>query len=247
MEQAEEIIVIRQSIHELLNGDSGNGSVYGRVMTVLIIASLLPLCFREPPAILEMVEWFCVAVFVLDYIARWCTADKQLNKGALSFVLYPFTPMAIIDLVSILPAFIVLNPAWRALRVLRLFRLVRAFKLFRYSKSMNAIAAVFSKQKQSLLIVLGLAIGYVLVSALIIFNVEPDTFGSFFDAVYWAVVSLTTVGYGDLYPQTEIGRFIAMLSSLMGIAVVALPAGIITAGLLEEISEDNHNIDSHDK
>ena len=87
----------------------------------------------------------------------------------------------------------------------------------------------------SLLAVLCLAIGYILVSALAIFNVEPETFNTFFDAVYWAVVSLTTVGYGDLYPSSDVGRTIAMISSLMGVAVVALPSGIITAGLLDEL------------
>ena len=128
-----------------------------------------------------------------------------------------------------------LNDALRTLRVLRLFRTLRAFKLIRYSKSTSAIAAVFEKQREALLAVLCLAIGYILVSALVIFNVEPDTFNTFFDAVYWAVVSLTTVGYGDLYPSSDVGRTIAMISSLMGVAVVALPSGIITAGLLDEL------------
>ena len=108
-------------------------------------------------------------------------------------------------------------------------------KLIRYSKSASAIAAVFEKQREALLAVLCLAIGYILVSALVIFNVEPDTFNTFFDAVYWAVVSLTTVGYGDLYPSSDVGRTIAMISSLMGVAVVALPSGIITAGMLDEL------------
>ena len=76
-----------------------------------------------------------------------------------------------------------------------------------------------------------------LVSALIIFNVEPESFYTLFDAIYWATVSLTTVGYGDIYPVTTAGRVITMLSSVLGIAVVALPAGIITAGYMSEIQE----------
>lgn len=82
-----------------------------------------------------------------------------------------------------------------------------------------------------------MAIAYVLISALVIFNVEPDSFATFFDAVYWATVSLTTVGYGDIYPVTTIGRVVTMLSSVFGIAIVALPAGIITAGYMNEINE----------
>ena len=207
----------------------------GHVMTVLIIASLLPLCFKESSPVLVTIEYACVLVFIADYLARWATADLKLGKGALSFLIYPFPPMAVIALLSILPVFNALNDAPRTLRVLRLFRALRTFKLIRYSKSASAIAAVFEKQREALLAVLCLAIGYILVSALAIFNVEPETFNTFFDAVYWAVVSLTTVGYGDLYPTSDVGRAIAMISSLMGVAVVALPSGIITAGMLDEL------------
>ena len=207
----------------------------GHVMTVLIIASLLPLCFKESSPVLETIEYACVLVFIADYLARWATADLKLGKGALSFLIYPFTPMAVIDLLSILPVFNAHNDALRTLRVLRLFRALRMFKLIRYSKSASAIAAVLEKEREALLAVLCLAIGYILVSALVIFKVEPETFNTFFDAVYWAVVSLTTVGYGDLYPTSDVGRAIAMISSLMGVAVVALPSGILTAGMLEEL------------
>ena len=226
---------MRKRLYSLLNGDGRAAMWYGRVMTVLIVASLLPLCFKGSSPILETIEYACVLVFIVDYLARWATADLKLRKGALSFLIYPFTPMAIIDLASILPVFNALNDALRTLRVLRLFRTLRAFKLIRYSKGASAIAAVFEKQREALLAVLCLAIGYILVSALVIFNVEPDTFNTFFDAVYWAVVSLTTVGYGDLYPSSAVGRTIDLISSLMGVAVVALPSGIITAGLLDEL------------
>ena len=230
---------MRERLYSLVNGDEGEAMWCGRVMTVLIVASLVPLCFKDSNPALEVVEYVCVVVFILDYLARWVTADLKLGKGALSFVIYPFTPMAIIDLLSILPVFLALNDALRTLRVLRLFRAARAFKLIRYSRSASAISAVFEKQRQALLAVLCFAIAYILVSALVVFNVEPDTFRTFFDAVYWAVVSLTTVGYGDLYPSTDVGRAIAMISSLMGVAVVALPSGIITAGMLDELRGDD--------
>lgn len=234
---------MRERLYSLVNGDEGEAMWCGRVMTVLIVASLVPLCFKDSNPALEVVEYVCVVVFILDYLARWVTADLKLGKGALSFVIYPFTPMAIIDLLSILPVFLALNDALRTLRVLRLFRAARAFKLIRYSRSASAISAVFEKQRQALLAVLCFAIAYILVSALVVFNVEPDTFHTFFDAVYWAVVSLTTVGYGDLYPSTDVGRTIAMISSLMGVAVVALPSGIITAGMLDELRRDDDEDD----
>lgn len=83
-----------------------------------------------------------------------------------------------------------------------------------------------------------LAIGYIVISAIIMFNVEPESFKSFFDAVYWATVSLTTVGYVDIYPVTVLGRIVAMFSSFFGIAVVALPVGIVTAEYLGTIKND---------
>ena len=228
---------MREKLYEILEGDTHRAHVYGRIMTVLIILSLVPLCFKEIPTFFVIMEWVCVSIFMLDYLARWSCADMKLGMGKRSFLIYPITPMAVIDLVSILPSFIALNPAWRSLRAVRLFRVLRAFRLIRYSKNISAITRVFIKNKTSLIVVVGLAVAYVLISALVIFQVEPDTFNTFFDAVYWAMVSLTTVGYGDLYPTTVIGRTIAMMSSFTGIAVVALPAGIITAGLLDELRE----------
>ena len=80
-----------------------------------------------------------------------------------------------------------------------------------------------------------MAFGYILIAALVIFNVEPQTFDNFFEAIYWACVSLTTMGYGDIYPVTAAGRLVTMVSSFVGIAIVALPSGIITAGYMDEI------------
>ena len=107
-----------------------------------------------------------------------------------------------------------------------------------YSQSIKLIKNVFKNSKKPLITVGLLALAYVLISALVIFNAEPDTFDTFFDAVYWATVSLTTMGYGDIYPVTTIGRIITMISSVFGIAIIALPSGIITAGLMEEINKN---------
>ena len=125
---------------------------------------------------------------------------------------------------------------FKVIRLLRTLRVLRVFKAIRYSNNVQMILGVFRRTKESLLIVCGIAGIYTLISALVIFNVEPDTFETFFDAVYWATVSLTTMGYGDIYPISVAGRIVTMISSFMGIAIVALPAGIITSGMMEEIN-----------
>jgi len=230
----------RERIHVILNNDDENDKAsiwYNRIMVVCIACSIVPLWFRESNLIFDIIEYVCVLVFITDYSMRWATADLSLGRGKLSFLIYPFTPMAIVDLLSILPALVALNPSFRTLRMLRILRALRAFKLVRYSKGVQAIFNAIKNRREQLMVVLILALAYVVVCATVIFNVEADTFGSFFEALYWSVVSLTTVGYGDLYPTTEIGRFIAMASSLMGIAIVALPSGIITTGLLEELED----------
>ena len=152
--------------------------------------------------------------------------------------------MAIIDLISILPSLTILNNIFKIFRLfrmtktIRVLRTVRILKGLRYSKSVSIIIDVLKYSKDPLLAVGSLSLGYVLISALIIFNVEPQTFPTFFNAVYWATISLTTVGYGDIYPVSLIGRLVAMISSIFGIAIVALPAGIITAGYMKAITKD---------
>ncbi len=146
--------------------------------------------------------------------------------------------MAIIDLLSILPSINMINKGFKVLKTIRLirtFRVLRIFKSFRYSKNIQIILQVGKNSKKALIAVLYLAIGYIFVCALIIFNVEPDSFNTFFDAI---TISLTTVGYGDIYPITTLERIITMVSSFMGIAIVALPASIITAGYMKEIESD---------
>ncbi len=233
---------MRKRIYEIISASNGQdlpSSVYDLFMMAVIIASLIPLIFKESNAAFEILDTICAGIFIIDYLLRWATADfKFSGRHVISFLRYPFSPMAIVDLVSILPSVTVINRGFKILRVLRMFRALRvfrSFKLVRYSKNAQIIANIFKKQREPLGCVLILAIGYIIISALIVFNVEPDSFNSFFDAVYWATVSLTTMGYGDIYPVTEIGRIVTMVSSIFGIAIVALPAGIITAGYMDEL------------
>lgn len=224
-------------------------SIYDSFILITVIVSLIPLAFKEQTPLFSAIDKITVTIFIVDYILRWITADYKLGrKESTSFIKYPFTPMAVVDLLSILPSITMMSSVFkvfrvfRMLKVMRVFRTMRVFRVFkaaRYSKSMEIIGNVIRNSTSALAAVGTLAVLYVLVSALVVFNVEPDTFGDFFEAIYWATVSLTTVGYGDIYPVTAVGKFVAMISSVFGIAIVALPAGIITAGYMEELTKEH--------
>jgi len=249
---------MRKKIYYVIEKSDDNNmlsSIYDYCMLISIIASIIPLFFKTDNIAFQVVDKITVGIFIIDYFLRWITADYKLEKkGIISFILYPFTFMAIIDLLSILPSLSIISKGFKALRVLRMIRAMRVFRVFkaiRYSKSFKIIGNVLRNSKDSLIAVCVLAFGYIMISALIIYNVEPDTFDTFFDALYWATVSLTTVGYGDIYPTSIMGRIITMISSIFGIAIVALPAGIITAGYMNEINKDNkedseNEINKHD-
>lgn len=241
---------MRERIYQIIeksDGEDKPSRIYDTLMLVSIVGSLIPLAFKTENTIFLVIDKTAMGIFIIDYLLRWATADfKYEKRGILSFLKYPFSPMAIIDLLSILPSLSIVNNGFKALRVLRMIRTLRVFrvlKVVRYSKSFQIIGNVVRSSKESLIAVGVLAIGYIVVSALVIFNVEPDSFDNFFEAVYWATVSLTTVGYGDIYPVSTLGRIITMVSSIFGIAVVALPAGIITAGYMSELKkqEDDTN------
>lgn len=231
------------SIIEPVGNDNKLSNIYDFIMMTTIVVSIIPLAFKETTAFFQWIDYITVSIFILDYLFRLLTADYKLEKSVASFFIYPLTPMAIIDLISILPSITVLNSSFRLLKLFRLLRtlkVLRAFKFLRYSKSFDIISNVFKKQKKVLTAVATMAVAYVLISALVIYNVEPESFETFFDAIYWATISLTTVGYGDIYPVTTIGRIVTMISSVFGIAIIALPSGVITAGYLEEVNKENH-------
>ena len=219
-------------------------AMYDYIMMAAILLSLLPLAFKSETSFFSAINLITTCLFVADYIARVAIADLKLNRGPMSFLIYPFTPMALVDLSSILPAVLSVAPGLKIIRIFRLgraFRVFRAFRMLRYSRSIALIARVIRIQRTPLIAVGTMACAYILVSALLIFNVEPETFSTFFDAIYWAAISLTTVGYGDIYPVTTAGRVVTIFSSFVGIAIVALPSGIITAGYMDELQKENNS------
>ena len=236
-------------IIEVSKDEDRLSDIYDTFMLITIVLSIIPLAFTTTNGLFKVVDAISVVIFICDYVLRLFTADYKLNKGFKSFVMYPFTPMAIIDLISILPSLTVLNSGWRLLKIFRLFRtfkVFRVFKVVRYSKNIQIFINVFKKQRDALITIIGIAVLYILISALVILNVEPETFKDYFHAVYWATISLTTMGYGDIYPVSVVGQITTMISSFIGIAIVAMPAGVITAGFMDELNKQKNDEKSAD-
>lgn len=221
--------------------------IYDIFMLVMIFMSIIPLMFKEMTPLMILLDRISVTAFIIDYFLRWITADywRPQIKKSVAFLTYPITTMAILDLLSILPSIGVLSRALKILRVVRLLKLIRVIRLLRYTPRIVVLINVFKKERVVLFTVLGIAVFYIFATALIMFNVEMYThtadggvvFENFFDALYWATTTLTTVGYGDIAPVSEIARVVSMISSIFGVAIIALPSGVITASYMEELKK----------
>lgn len=188
-------------------------------------------------------EFASIVIFSFEYLFRVYSAYKNEKfKGAINYI---FSFFGLIDLFSILPFYLnqFVKVDGRFLRILRLFRLTRIFKLGRESKSLKLFVKALSAVKGELKFTLFLSVLTILFSASAIYYLEneaqPEKFSSITESIWWATVSLATVGYGDVYPITVGGKIFASIISLVGIGVVAIPTGIISASFVEEIIAQN--------
>jgi len=194
---------------------------------------------------LDAFETFSVALFSLEYLARlWsCTSQPAYARPVLGRLRYFFTPLALIDLIAVLPYFLsFLALDMRFLRALRLLRLLRIAKFGRYSETLALFARVMRHKKEELVITsLLMGILIILSASLMYFaehDAQPDKFPDIPTTAWWAVVTLTTVGYGDVFPITGLGKLFASFVAIFGIAMFALPAGILGASFSEEMRRD---------
>lgn len=213
------------------------------VNVIIIIADTFTLS-DSVSRVFGVIENVSVGVFTVEYAARVWTSDlkyPQLSsfRARLKYIL---SFAAVIDLVSLLPSFLTFISAnLMILRMFRVFRLFRAFKLNRYTHALRDIGEVFRKKASQLissLIVVGFLI---IIAAVLMYDAEhaaqPDKFDNALSGIWWAIATLTTVGYGDIYPVTALGRIMSAVIAILGIGLVAVPTGIISAGFSEQLEE----------
>lgn len=208
----------------------------------IVLESIEPLR-QEYQAQFDYFEIFSVIVFTLEYVLRIWTANliPEYNKPIIGNLRYAFTPLAIIDLLAFLPFYLTfLGVDLRLLRMLRIFRIFRLFKIARYVEALSFITRVFRKKKEELAISLIFTAFLLLIASTLMYYVEniaqPEHFSSIPETMWWGIATLTTVGYGDIYPVTPLGQFLGGMIAVIGIGLFALPTGILASGFSDEIS-----------
>lgn len=246
---------LRARVYHVLEGDSvktdkAHPIVY--LLVVLIAANVAAVILDSVESLhaeyggwFDAFEWFSLTIFTAEYVARvWaCTVDPNFARPVVGRLKYMATPLTLVDLASIVPSIIALftlgGVDLRALRVLRFFRLLRILKLGRYSASAQALGAVFKERRADLAVAMGAVLILLVLSASVVYiaehDAQPERFSSIPESMWWAIITLTTIGYGDVYPITPLGKLFGALTALLGVGIVALPAGILAAGFHDQL------------
>lgn len=210
------------------------GRFFDTFIQVLIILSLVAFTIETFPDNKESTnnfllkfEWFCVIIFSVEYLLRIYVAEKPLK--------YIFSFYGIIDLLAVLPFYLSTFFDFRALRAFRIFRIFRMFKLIRYNKALRRFHIAYGIIKEELVLFLMLTFIFLYIASAGIYHFEreaqPEYFSSIVDSGWWAAVTLTTVGYGDVYPITNGGKIFTMFILLIGVGIITIPAGLIASAL----------------
>jgi len=246
-------------IHDWLEPDQPGGiNFFSGTIIALVIVSLLSLALETElvrgdtgldRSILPLVQWINVVVvwiFALEFVLRfWSEGENPRHAGVAGRLRFMLQPVTIADVLAFAPELVamLLYPdasyaLFPALRALRLFRL---FKLARYVPAFAIVGAAVRRAWAPLMAALAVAAAQLYIAAMMLYLIEgeakPQAFGSIARAMWWAVVTLTTVGYGDVYPDTAWGRVAAGLVALAGVGIVALPTGILASSFAEEFRE----------
>lgn len=222
------------------NPSSKNGRVFAIIIQCLIIISIITFSIETIPDlkpqtkhILESIEVFCIIIFTLEYLLRLFAVENKLK--------FVFSFFGIIDLLAILPFYLAFGVDLRSLRALRFLRLFSILKMARYNKAIKHFTRAIMYAKEEILLFLFITIILIYLSAVGIYYFEneaqPEVFSSIFDSLWWAVITLTTVGYGDVYPITVGGKVFTFIILLIGLGIVAIPTGIISSSLTKSFDE----------
>lgn len=246
---------VKIRIHEIIEKAS-EGDVLSKIFDVFIVSLII---LNVTAVILETVdilylkysaffinfELFSVAVFSAEYILRlWtCNLDKRFRQPIKGRIRFALTPLAIIDLLAVLPFYLaaIFPVDLRFIRILRLFRIFRILKIARYSESIRNIAKVITRKKEELVMSIFILLIVLIVSSSLMYFVEnsaqPEAFSSIPASMWWGIVTLTTIGYGDIYPITPLGKLLGGVVAIIGIAMIALPAAVIVSGYFKQEEE----------
>lgn len=253
---------LKSKIYILTHPEKGN-TVWDRLFNlfiiILILLNIIAVMLETVTPVYEKFQSFfyvfdlvSIIIFTIEYLLRiWsCTVDPNYKHPLYGRLRFMFTLGMLIDLLAILPFYlhILVGFDLRMLRLLRLLRLLRVFHLTSYMKATRLIMRVFQSRKNELLISLILLFFLLITSSCLVYFTEhaaqPDQFTSIPHTLWWSIITLTTVGYGDMIPVTMVGKALTGVILLSGVALFALPAGIITAGFLEESRKSKKTITS---
>ena len=241
-------------IEKAKNGDKYS-SIFDKTIIGLIILNMIAVILEsfqsfagKYSTFLSIFEIISIIVFTIEYFLRIWTADLLYpkKKGWKARLQYIFSFMALIDLLAILPFYIpmLIKVDLRFLRVLRIARMLRVFKINRYTKALSLIGKVIKKKREELLVTVFITIILLILSSSIMYyietDVQPDNFPNIIAAFWWGISTLTTIGYGDIYPISVMGKVLSGIIALLGIGLVAMPTGIISSGFIEEMNSAKH-------
>ncbi len=248
---------LRNRCYQLLDGEKSNsliGNIINGFIITLIVINVIGVIIESIPEVYQAyqqafrwLEVFSVGVFTLEYLTRiWiATENPRFGHGLKGRFRYMRSPIAIVDLIVILPFYLSLFMSID-LRYLRLLRLLRLLKLSHYIRSMDVFIKVLSSELASIASAIFAVLVLVVLAACLMFTLEhqaqPEAFKTVLDAIWWAVVTMTTVGYGDMTPVTAGGKILAILIMLLGVGTVALPAGMLAARFSEELQNRKASI-----
>ncbi|WP_052958671.1 ion transporter [Maribacter thermophilus] len=220
--------------------DNPKSRYFAYFIQILIFVSIVSFSVETVPdlsastrSVLRVIEVFCVVVFTAEYLLRIYVSDRKLR--------FVFSFYGIIDFLAILPFYLALGIDLRSLRALRFLRLFRLLKLMRYNRAINHFTRAIATAKEEIVLFLIVTLILIYISAVGIYYFEneaqPEHFASVFDSLWWSIITLTTVGYGDVYPVTVGGKVFTFFILMIGLGIVAIPTGIISSALTKSVDK----------